>query len=699
MTKRRRTAPAPLPGFAGTPPVSRGKINRRGVLAAGAAAWWAPMIERALATPAARVTGTIADVEHVVIFMQENRAFDHYFGTLRGVRGFSDPRPLTLPSGKSVFHQPLGPGVEDTVLPFRFDTATTSAQSLQSLDHSWKGQNSLWRNHDAWAPVKGPLTMGYFTRADIPFYYALADAFTICDAYHCSIFGPTNPNRLFLFTGSNGVSAGHPGPHSVMNIDDGNWTTDASRDNQSFPAFKWTTYAERLQAAGVSWKVYQEYDTFGDNPLVSFAAFRGLEATDPLQQRARSCVDGSTRVNAPKSHGEHLVAAFAKDVAADALPQVSWIVAPYGVCEHPDAAPGWGEAFTAGLVAALAANPEVFAKTVFILNYDENDGFFDHAPPPVPATTPAQGASSVSTHGESVEGEAMGLGPRVPMIIVSPWTRGGWVNSQLFDHTSVIRFLEVRFGVQEPNISPWRRAVTGDLTSVFDFAGGAASAPGLPDASGAGARVLAAAKLPKPVVPAGSQSLPKQEPGSRPSRALPYSLQVSGAVEGGGLKLTLVNDGAAGAHFSAHTPGALAGPWSYTVEAGKTLAAAPLPAGAYDLTVYGPNGFLRTFAGGAAGLEAEVKYDPAGRRVTVVVRNPSAAPRTAIVRARAYLKLPPSRLTLAPGGTVDVVWYVEPSGGWYDLEVTDAHDGVFHRRFAGRMETGKPSISDPLIGV
>jgi phospholipase C len=675
-----------------------GKPSRRSVLAAGAAAWWAPMIERALATPASGKTGTIADVEHVVILMQENRAFDHYFGTLRGVRGFADPRPLTLPSGKSVFHQPLGPGVEEALLPFRFDAATTSAQWIQSLDHSWKAQNSLWRNHDAWAPVKGPLTMGHFTREDIPFYYALADAFTVCDAYHCSLFGPTTPNRMFLFSGSNGVSAGHSGPHSIMNVDDGNWTADASHDDKAFPPYEWTSYAERLQAAGVSWKVYQEYDAFGDNPLAWFAAYRGLAETDPLYQRARTWVDGSTRLNAAKSHGEHLVAAFAKDVAADALPQVSWIVAPYHACEHPDAAPGWGEAFTGGLIAALAAHPEVFAKTAFILNYDENDGFFDHMPPPVPATLPAMGASTVSTHGESFDGEAMGLGPRVPAIIVSPWTRGGWVNSQLFDHTSVIRFLELRFNVQEPNISPWRRAVTGDLTSAFDFAGGEASVPKLPDPSAAGARADAALKLPAPKVPTASQALPKQEPGSRPSRALPYSLHTHGVVVGGGLKLTLINDGAAGAHFSGHTPGAVAGPWAYTVEAGKTLTAAPLPAGAYDLTVYGPNGFLRHFAGVTPGLEVEARYEPEGARVTLVLSNPSPAQRVAVVRPRAYLKSPPRRLALAPGGKVEDVWLIGPSGGWYDLEVTDAHDSAFRRRLAGRMETGKPSVSDPLIG-
>jgi phospholipase C len=675
------------------------KLSRRGVIAAGAAAWWAPVIEKALAATAAPASGTIADVQHVVILMQENRSFDHYFGTLRGVRGFGDPRPLTLPSGKSVFHQPLGLGVEETLTPFRFDGGKTSAQWVQSLDHSWKGQNSLWANHDAWAPVKGPLTMGYFTREDIPFYHALADAFTICDAYHCSIFGPTNPNRLFLFTGSNGVSAGHGGPHSVMNVDDGNYTVDASRDDKSFKGFTWTTYAERLQAAGVTWKVYQEYDTYGDNPLVSFAAFRGLSESDPLHQRARSCAEGSTRANAVKSHGEHVIAAFANDVAADALPQVSWIVAPYWACEHPDATPGWGEAFTGGLIAALAAHPEVFAKTVFILNYDENDGFFDHAPPPVPAIRAAMGASTVSTAGESFGGEAIGLGPRVPAIIVSPWTRGGWVNSQVFDHTSVIRFLEARFGVQEPNISAWRRTVAGDLTSAFDFTGGGGSAA-WPDASGAGARADAAVKLPKPVVPTTAEAPPKQEAGTRPSRALPYTLHAHGAVDGGGLKLTLVNDGAAGAHFSAHAAGALSGPWAYTLEAGKTLTASPLPAGAYDLTVYGPNGFLRQFAGGGApGLEAEARYEPQAGRLVLTLRNAGPAPRTAVVKPLAYAKGPARRLTVPPGGQIEDASPIAASGHWYDLEVADAHDAAFRRRFAGRMETGKPATSDPLIGV
>jgi phospholipase C len=223
--------------------------------------------------------------------------------------------------------------------------------------------------------------------------------------------------------------------------------------------------------------------------------------------------------------------------------------------------------------------------------------------------------------------------------------------------------------------------------------------PKLPDAAAAGARADAAVKLPAPKIPTAGQTLPKQEPGSRPSRALPYSVQAHGAVDGGALKLTFVNDGAAGAHFSAYTPGALAGPWAYTVEAGKSLTAAPLPAGAYDLTVYGPNGFLRHFAGAAAGLEVEARYEPAGGRLTLALSNPGPTPRVAVIHTRAYQTASPRRLTLAPGGKVEDVWFLGPSHGWYDLEVTDAHDAAFRRRLAGRMETGKPSVSDPLIGV
>jgi phospholipase C len=683
--------------------------------AAGAAAGVAalpPAIAQALALPARRVTGTIQDVEHIVILMQENRAFDHYFGTLRGVRGYGDPRAITLPSGQPVWMQPTRDG-KAVVSPFHLESETSRAQTLYSLDHSWKGSHARWKHYDAWVPTKGPLTMGHFTRADLPFYCALADAFTICDGYHCSIFGPTNPNRLFLFSGTSGLSAGDDSRIVIDNPPtETNDTSDPKNDAKAFKGVGWTTYAERLQAAGVSWRVYQEWDNYGDNGLAYFSQFRGLAEDSALYQRGRAWAAGSTQANAKDSEGEFLVAEFAADVAADRLPQVSWIVAPYKLCEHPEASPARGEYLTARLIAALASNPEVWAKTAFILNYDENDGFFDHVPPILPAVGPAVGKSTVEATGEVYHGGAMddvlgpiaepvGLGPRVPAIVVSPWTKGGYVNSQVFDHTSVIRFIEARFGVVEPNISPWRRAVTGDMTSVFDFATSnryrirplpsAASLPAVPDAE-------KARKLPFPKAPDGAQPLPRQEPGQRPARALPYDFDVSARVRPEGLALTIANTGMAGAGFILYTAGG-GEPRFYTVEAGKRVEdLIPLDQAAYTFDLHGPNGFLRGFSGTGAGPEAHASFDPIRRRLVIVLSNDGDAAASIEVASNAYLRASVRRFYLAPGAQLVDAWDTRASQNWYDFTVKSAHDARFERRIAGHGEDGRPSVSDPIFG-
>ncbi len=668
---------------------------------AGAAA-----IARALALPAHGRTGTIADVEHVVILMQENRSFDHYFGTLRGVRGFDDPRPIPLPGGQPVWFQPRTPrsgaaGSTETLLPFRLNTDASSAQRLQSLDHFWKGSHDKWKHYDAWPAVKGPLTMGYFTRQDIPFYYALADAFTVCDAYYCSLFGPTNPNRMFLFTGTSGLAVGEAGRPAVANVDDGNYTADAARDKAAFKGYGWTTYAERLQKGGVSWKLYQEYDNYGDNSLAFFAAFRGLDVGSDLYRRGRAWAPGSTRENMTTTFGEPLVAAFERDVRTGALPQVSWIVAPTRLCEHPDNPPGYGETLTARLLDVLTANPKVWGKTALLIDYDENDGFFDHLPPPLPATDPSVGKSTVDVAGENYRGVPVGLGPRVPMLVVSPWTKGGWVNSQVFDHTSVIRFLEARFGVVEPNITPWRRAVAGDLTSVFDFSrADSGRRAALPDTAATQARVDRTARLPKPAPPA-VQALPRQERGRRPARALPYDLQIHGVVDRGRgvLRLTFVNRGAAGAAFNLYRAGG--DPRFYTVEAGRELADA-LPTGAapYDVSIFGPNGFLRRFRGGPAGgaVEVEAAHDRRGARLALTLRNTGDAAVVLTVRPGDYPAGGSRRHRLAPGQAARDLWSLDPAAPWYDLTVTSDADPAFLRRLAGHLETGRPSLTDPAIG-
>jgi len=656
-----------------------------------------PAIRQALATMPARVTGTLQDVQHVVILMQENRSFDHYFGSMRGVRGFGDPRPLSLRNGRPVWFQPDPKGGRDYVLPFHFDSTRTSAECIDQLNHDWRGPFEAWKYHDAWVAQKSPLCMGYFTRKDLPFYYALADAFTICDGYHSSLFGPTNPNRLHLFSGTSGVSVGNDGKQVIHNHDDNNWVADMSLDDPTFKGLAWTTYAERLQQAGVSWKVYQEYDNFGDNLLQSFANFRDLDQDDPLYQRGRAWAEGSTAENAKITNGEPLVNAFAHDVASGRLPQVSWIVAPYMLCEHPKGLPrdggqpGYGESLTSRLLEALSAHPQVWSKTVFLIMYDENDGFFDHVPPPMPALHSAMGRSTVDVSAENYHGESLGLGPRVPMLAISPWSRGGWVNSQVFDHTSVIRFLEARFGVHEPNISAWRRTVAGDLTSLFDFAGTADTAwPTLPDTRDVMASSLASCKFASPEVPS-LQALPIQEPGQRPARPLPY------------LQLEMRNRGEVGVALNVYPAAGESGPWFYTIGAGEQLQD-ELPAttrtgGGYDLHVHGPNGFLRHFAGSPHEpvLDVAQRYDTDSGQLVVSVHNRSERACTVALHADTYGPTETHRLQLAAGASGDVAWAIAEHAHWYDIRLDSSSAPSWRRRLAGHIETGRASLSDPAI--
>jgi phospholipase C len=434
--------------------------------------------------------GDIERVEHVVIFMQENRSFDHYYGTLPGVRGFSDPRAMKLPNGRSVFEQPYALSPDGFLRPWRFDPATTNpCNSL--VNNAWEDRHRAWNNGrmdghiTATAGLPNYFTMAYYTRKDIAWHMAVADAFTVCDAYHCSVIGPTNPNRLYLWTGMIDPRGTGGGPV----ID------NHAYDDRSV-AYTWKTYPERLQKAGVSWRVYHEVDDFGDNDLTYFKQYQQSKPGSPLYENSQR--------NRPAD-------AFMQDVAADHLPQVSWIVAPTRVSEHQlVSAPGLGADYCAQVFKALALHPKVWRKTALIFNYDEDGGYFDHVAPPTP---PA------GTRDEFVGGKPIGLGFRVPAVVCSPWTRGGRVCSQTYDHTSVLRFLERRFGVEEPNISEWRRKTCGDLWESFDFADPDYSFPRLPATAGErdrDNRSCRSAPFALPRVTNGPQ--PKQEPGTKPRR-------------------------------------------------------------------------------------------------------------------------------------------------------------------------------------
>jgi phospholipase C len=685
------------------------------------------LIERALAVAANHATGSLRDVEHIVVHMQENRSFDHYFGMFSGVRGFGDPRPLRLSGGRTVWAQPSPQHADGFVLPYHGDSKTTRSFKVDGADQSHLENLHIFNRgrFDRWGHVPEMHNrMLHYGPADLPFYYALADAFTICDAYHCSTMTQTYPNRLHLFTGCNGGGTVGGDPEMSNYGEDETPSADMREDKAlRAGAYPWTTYAERLEQAGISWKVYQEYDNFGDNLLSVFPAFRPCATNSPLYRRGRAWVsEDKTGPDRTRSDGEQLVAAFRRDIERGQLPQVSWIVTAADLSEHPKAEPSKGEHVTARLIEALVDNPEVFAKTVFIINYDEAGGFYDHAPPPVPPVGTYRGHSTVSLAGETKDyrgktvpepGEhPIGLGIRTPTIIVSPWSRGGFVCSELFDHTSVIRLIEQRFGVREPNISAWRRSVCGDLTSAFDFARPdpgerPVQLPSTADFRERVARSLAGTAIAIPAV----QTPAAQMPGQRAHRPLPYAFEAVGRVTPQQyFRIEMVNKGPVGTTFTVHDNSDAQEPWHYTIGAGDRFASEQWhddsALSSYDLTLRGPNGYWRHYAGklgaDAAPAEASLVAHPEMEAAAVILRNNGPAPITFLVAlddrypvqgARAF------RIPVAPGRSVEQLLRLGSADNWYDLTVTLEGDSAFLRRFAGKVETGRPGRTDPGIGA
>jgi phospholipase C len=486
------------------------KLTRREAIAAGMAAGvgvYGEGLRRALALPA-RCEGRLSDIEHVLFLVQENRSFDHYFGTLRGVRGFSDPNVIKLNdgSGRPVFAQPgyTAVGYGGHLYPFHLDVSR-SGDCTHDITHEWGAQHRSWnggrmdgfvREHLADEGQHGPLTVGYYTRADLPYYYALADAFTICDAYHCSVMGPSDPNHVHVFSGMLDPDGKRGGP----------LITNRSRNGQ----VTWTTMPEQLRERGITWKVYSG-DT-SNSPITT---------TSPAPIFAQYFSDPQLRANGLM---QKFPDDFRRDVNAGTLPQVAWIYAPLLDTEHPPLSVLAGQNTVDNLLRVLAENSAIWSKTVLFITWDENGGFFDHVPPLTPPPgTPGEYVTvrPLPSNAKGIAGP-IGLGFRVPLLIVSPFTRGGFVCSDTFDHTSLPRFLETRFGAEVPNLSAWRRSMTGDLTSAFNF--GSAPVPGFPELPATSPPVeslycfrqlVTKLGLPGPAYPVPPNSMPTQERGTR----------------------------------------------------------------------------------------------------------------------------------------------------------------------------------------
>ncbi|KAB1986441.1 phosphocholine-specific phospholipase C [Streptomyces triticiradicis] len=680
------------------------QVNRRRFfqLAGGTAAFTAlsGSVQRAAALPAHRRSGTIEDVEHIVVLMQENRSFDHYFGSMRGVRGFGDPRPATTAGTKPVWYQ--SDGTKD-VLPFHPEADDLGLAFLKDLPHGWSDGHAAFDKgrYDKWVPAKSATTMAYLTREDIPFHYALADAFTVCDAYHCSFIGSTDPNRYYMWTGYTGNDGKGGGP--VLGNDEA--------------GYGWTTYPERLEAAGISWKVYQDVGdgldangswgwipdayrgNYGDNSLLYFNQYRNARPGDPLYDKARTGTDAR--------EGEGFFDRLRADVRGGTLPQISWIAAPEAFSEHPNWPANYGAWYISQVLDALTSDPEVWSRTALFITYDENDGFFDHLVPPFPPQSPAQGRSTVDVGPDLFAGDAShaagpyGLGQRVPMLVVSPWSKGGYVCSETFDHTSILRFMEARFGVREPNISPWRRAVCGDLTAAFDFARKDTGPVALPATDGY--RPPDGDRHPDYVpTPPANPALPRQERGSRPTRPLKYAPHVDGSADtaAGTFTLAFGSGAEAGAAFLVTSGNRTDGPWTYTTEAGRTISDtwnSAYSGGSYDLTVHGPNGFLRTFKGAGRTPGVEVTARHTGCDVELTLVNKGAAVAT-LTLTNGYGGRPRA-FRVKVGATVKHTVDLRASARWYDLSVVCDGLAGFLRRFAGHVENGLPGVSDPALGT
>ena len=501
------------------------------------------LIEAALASATA---ASLSDIKHVVILMQENRSFDHYFGTMAGVRGYGDTTSYSsFPTGPStnpatVFTQSMrGTSIDgkvanytladgETVLePFELvsNPPTVAGQTTNDITHDWGPQHGAWNNGHmdrfavehlandpiaAWGfstvagiPIPGTsnvptgiTTMGYYRPGDcLSFYRALADAFTICDGYHCSVLGPTDPNRLMSMSGSLGAhSADSGGP--IL-------TTYVQNREQLFGTLNWPTMPELLGDHGVTWKIYQDPTS---NLLFNILTYFQNYVKPSTSAQVQNAVNALTPVYPVQ---------FAADVAAGTLPQVSWILPPAFACEHPAAPAEYGEWLVSQILEILTSNPAVWAQTVFLVVYDENGGFFDHVAPPTPGPTvqSVAGLPSGAGAGGAYDGEyvttanpsnaaggppsdwanvlgPVGLGFRTPALVVSPFSAGGWVCSDTFDHISTLKLIERVFlspgtltGANGLHISPWRYGLVGDLTAALPNATATTAVPTLPATS------------------------------------------------------------------------------------------------------------------------------------------------------------------------------------------------------------------------
>lgn len=748
---------------------------------------------------------TFYDAEHIVFLMQENRSFDHMFGAMKGVRGFNDPHPHIQPDGNKVWLQKDLAGY--TYAPFHVDINKTKITWQGGLPHSWNDQVAA-RNggrYDKWLPIKSPMTLAHYDRNDIPFYYAMADAFTVCDQHFCSSLTGTTPNRLFFFTGT---IRGEKSENKIAVVNN----DQAESQNNVF--VDWPTFQETLEDNGIDWRVYQnelwtsklpegEIDdwlgNYGDNPLeyisrhnVKLSAYfrkngdntvkpalsaKEVQAKyDKLSQKEKNLIDKAFQTNIDQSDylelapftftndkGEKetinipkgdIFHQFRKDVDSGKLPPVSWLVAPQRFSDHTSS-PLYGTWYVSEALDILTKNPEVWKKTIFILTYDENDGYFDHQPPFVVPNPNDASSGKVSqginyaTDFEARKGSPIGMGYRVPMVVASPWSKGGFVNSQVLDHTSSLMFMEKWLtkktgkNIKSNNISDWRRAVSGDLTSVFrPYNGEAIKSPDPLKREVVVTNIGNAKNKPAQVGPTAlnknevakinnneafsaqtSAYMPKQEKGAKPACALPYHLNVDAELINNEIEIsfqsvkTLFGNAleTVGAPFNMSTVSKFKGVdgkvWAYTVKSGDVIkdkiSLDDFDNNIYDFSITGPNGFHRFFKGDNNNAHLNIKaFAEQNGLVTKKLTgslvfsfdNKGALPVTIQIVDNKY-KAAPQNVVIKPKSSTMVVLNLSKNGNWYDFSISQLGNTLFKHRYAGKIETGDITTTDPFMAA
>jgi phospholipase C len=353
------------------------KTGAAGIAIAGGTLWaTAPAAARA-----GRYGKAQTPLRHVVISCQENRSFDHYFGYAPQVQaaGYGPPPGYTQPDAAGVGHA-----------PFEFTALRTP-----DPPHSWNSVHRQWNNGqmDGFYREGGDSAIGYYTAAELPYYYSLLGSAGLCANYFCSVLGPTWPNRFYLMSGTSGGI-----------------TTNGLWGYGIFDSGPWPIILDLLDEADVSWKIY-------------YIGSDGVEVGDT----DNVAVFWSKYAHDPRTTGS--IDEYYEDCARGSLPNVSWIIPSYSMQfdEHPPADVGIGMGFQRQTIEALQGSPH-WGKSAFLLTYDEHGGFFDHVPPP--------------------QVDAYGLGVRVPLWTISPHAKRGVVTSQRpADHVSTLKFIERLWGL------------------------------------------------------------------------------------------------------------------------------------------------------------------------------------------------------------------------------------------------------------